>query len=351
MPVRLNAIERLVWLRFNRAPGPLLDLFGAGGFRAVSLGLKLGLFDALADDPRTPAELARQLDLDARGLEVLLGLLEPLGYVSRSNEVYEVTPMTRAWLAPGSRTDIGPWLRFWDELAFPYWDRVFEQAVREGQPPTTIYEWFDEEPARWETAQRGFLAVARLMAPEVVARVSIPAGASTLLDVGGGHGHFSRVLCNEYPGLSATVFDTPAVEPIVRETATAAGLGDRLTFTAGDYLADALPDCDVALVFNVVHAHTPAENRELFDRVGAALAPGGRLVVLDQFDESSRFSTVETALGFVALTYFVTLGGRIYTPAEVERWLREAGFARVRRRPLRRTPGVGLLEADVGTSA
>lgn len=67
---------------------------------------------------------------------------------------------------------------------------------------------------------------------------------------------------------------------------------------------------------------------------------------MDQFEGSSWFSTVETALGFVALTYLVTLGGRIYPRDDVDTWLREAGFDHVRSRTLRRVHGVGLLEAD-----
>lgn len=350
MPIDSNALERLLWLRLNRAPGPFLDLFSAGGFRAGTLALELDVFRELADEPRTPAALARELDLDERGLEVLLRFLDPLGYVSQSGETYEVTPMTRAWLAPGDRTDIGPWLRFWDELVFPYWDEHLEAVVREGEPSQTIYEWFDEDPTRWQTAQRGFLAVARLTAPEVVDRVSLPEGTTSLLDVGGGHGYFSNAFCQEHPDLSATVFDTPEVEPIVRETATTANRGDRLTFTAGDYFSDDLPDCDVALLFNVIHAHTPAENLALFERVRSALDPEGRIVVMDQFEESSWLSTVETALGFVALTYLVTLGGQIYPGDDVERWLKAAGFVRVRRTNLRRAPGVSLLEADVGAT-
>lgn len=351
MPVNPNVVERLLWLRLNRAPAPFLDLFGAGGFRAAALALDLDVFRELAREPRTPADLARDLDLDERGLRVLLRFLKTLGYVSPSGAGYEVTSMTRAWLAPGERTDVGPWLSFWDELVFPYWEAHLEQVVREGAPPRTIYEWFDDDPARWETAQRGFLAVARLSAPEVVDRVSLPDGATTLLDVGGGHGYFSSALCSAYPELSATVYDTPEVESIVRETATSSGLGDRLEFVPGDYFADDLPDCDLALLFNVIHAHAPAENLALLERVRSALVPGGRIVVMDQFEGSSRLPTVETALGFVALAYLVTLGGRTYPAGDVEGWLRDAGFVDVRRTNLRRAPGVSLLAADVGARA
>ena len=347
MPVVPNAVERLLYLRLHRAPGPFLDLFGAAGFHAAALALDLGILDAIASERWKPADLAADLGLNERGVEALLLFLEPLGYVTRTGDAYEATRLTRTWLAPGERSDVGPWLTFWNELVFPFWRANLETAVREGAPDQSIYDWFDEVPGRWETAQEGFLAVARLTAPEMVDNIRLPPAATRLLDVGGGHGRYSIEFCRTTPELEATVFDVPAVESVVRETAADEGYGDRVTFVGGDYLVDNLPGCDVALVFNVVHAHDPSENVELFERVRTALTPGGRVVVMDQFDDDSWFPTVETALGFVALTYLVTLGGRTYPAADVKSWLRKAGFCDVGRTDLRGAPGVSMLVGDV----
>lgn len=81
-----------------------------------------------------------------------------------------------------------------------------------------------------------------------------------------------------------------------------------------------------------------------------SVGPDGRIVVMDQFEDSSWFSTVETALGFVALTYLVTLDGQTYPGDEIESWLREAGFVHVRRTNLHRAPGVSLLEAEMAAN-
>lgn len=351
MPVVPNTLERVVWLRLNRAPGPFLDLFGAAGFRAVALAVEMGLYEALADGAMTPADLASTLDADEQALSVLLSFLAALGYVERSGEAYHRTGMTRSWLAPADRTDVGPWLTFWNELAFPYWDEHLRTALQEGRPPQSIYEWFDAEPHRWETAQADFAADARLTAPEVVDRVSIPKAAQHIVDVGGGHGVYSVALCRAYPGLEATVFDAPEASAVANETIATADMHDRIDVAPGDYFEDALPAGDVALVFNVVHAHEPAKNIALFERIRAALGPGGRVIVMDQFDADSWMArllpTVKTALAFVSLTYLVTLGGQTYPADEVGEWLRSAGFDDVRRRYLRRAPGVSLLIADV----
>ena len=347
MPVNPNFLERLLLFRLNRAPAPILDLFGAGSFEAVTLALEMGVFETLAREELTVDELAERIDADEDGLRTLLVFLEAQGYVTGDDGRYRNTAMTSKWLTPASETNVAPWLAFWDELVFPFWEENLEAAVREGGPPQTIYEWFDEEPARWEVAQRGFRAAASLVVDEVAAAVDVPDGATRLLDVGGGHGLFAIELCRAHPDLSATVFDHPEALGAARAEIDDAGVGDRVDVSGGDYLADDLgTGFDVALVFNVVHAHDGEENRLLFDRVGEAVDPGGRIAVLDQLEGSARTPVGRTGLGFVGLTYLATLGAETHPYEDVAEWLHAAGFEDVDRTAISRAgPGNTLVQA------
>lgn len=142
-----------------------------------------------------------------------------------------------------------------------------------------------------------------------------------------GHGLYSVEFCRTTPELEATVFDTPAAESVVRETVADEGNSDCIAFVGGDSLTDNLPDGDIALVFNVIHSPGSGENTGLFERIRTALTPGGRVVVMDPFDEDSWFPPVETVLRSVALTYLATLGGRAYPAADVGSWLRKPASA------------------------
>ncbi len=347
MPVDPNFVERLVLYRLNRAPAAVLDLFGAATLEAVTFALDAGLFEALADAPATPADLAVRLDLHEDGLRALLGLLEATGYVAADGDAYRNTSMAERWLTPAAGTDAGPWLTFWSDLVFPFWRTELETAVREGGPSQTIYEWFGDDAGRWETAQRGFRAAASLVVDEVVDATDVPADAARLLDVGGGHGLFTTELCRRHPALSGEVFDDPAGLDLAREEIAAAGLGDRVRVRGGDYWTDELGEgYDVVLLFNVVHAHDAAANVRLLRRVADALAPGGRVAVLDQLAGSARTPVGEAGLGFVGLTYRVTLGARTHSFEDVAEWLRAAGFEDVRRTSIRKGgPGNVLVQA------
>ncbi|WP_254535563.1 acetylserotonin O-methyltransferase [Halomarina litorea] len=347
MPVVPNTVERLAMLRLNRGPGPVLDLVSAGAFHAAALAVDIGLFDALADGPRSASALARDLGADEAGLDRLLAFLDAAGYVADHDGRYRNTDMTTRWLTDRdpNGTDIGDYLLAWERAVFPFWAANIETAVREGRPLRTIYEWLDDDPELARVVQRGFLAVGRLVVEDVVEAVELPDGATRILDVGGGHGLYSAALCRAHPGLEATVFDRPDVEPVTAEVLAEEGMAHRVSFVGGDYLVDDLgTGYDAALLFNVVHAHTPEEVRALLDRVAGSLRMGGLVAVIDQFEGSARTPAWHAALQFVSLNYLATIGASIHEYADLAEWLSEAGFANVRRETV--GPGTSIVLAE-----
>ncbi|MFB6311771.1 MAG: methyltransferase, partial [Salinirussus sp.] len=172
MPVRPNALERLLLYRFNRGPAPIVDLFAAAGFRAVALAIDLGLFAALDDGKATPSAIADAVDAHPDGVHHLLALLEPLGYVERSGDGYAPSRMTSAWLL-GDDPNLAPWFTYWSDVVFPYWTEHLETTIRSGSPERTAYD-YAEENELWEVTQRGFRAVATLLADDVFETISLP---------------------------------------------------------------------------------------------------------------------------------------------------------------------------------
>ena len=104
----------------------------------------------------------------------------------------------------------------------------------------------------WSAAGfRIVLAALRLGVFEALADAPLPAGARRLLDVGGGHSAYSVAFCRRYPALAATVLDRPPALNTARANVTSAGLLERLTLQAGDFLAGDLGEgYNVALIFN-----------------------------------------------------------------------------------------------------
>src|SRR5262249_39928806 len=210
MPVLPSVVERLMMLALHRGPGPgpMLDFLGAQAFRAVSTGVRLGIFEAMAPGALSAREVADRVGADERGTELLLDALEALGYVRRRHRVYSNTAMTTRWLLRASPTSLAGGLPFFESMVFDRWGHL-EESIRRGQPALPGPDWIAKHPDGWRMFQEAMIATARMAAPEVVSRVRLPRETARLLDVGGGPGFYTVAFCRRWPGRPATLFDLP----------------------------------------------------------------------------------------------------------------------------------------------
>ena len=335
-------IERLGAL-LNRVPVPLgLAMYGMPTARAMQAAQRLGVFRELAGGPATAAELARKLGLRDEGTKLLLDALCVTGTLHvDSDERYELPSRNRKWLDPASDAYVGGFLadsHFWWE-----WWEGLEDLVRDGRS-VEMHDRPDDDPY-WSSYITGQYQIARLSSDDVAKAVALDAGASSLLDVAGGHGEFSMALCRRHPDLRATIVDLPGSARIAREIVAEAGMSERVAYVEGDmYEADLGGPHDGALCFNIVHHLSPDAARKLFERVGGALRPGAPLCVLDLFDRPvGKSPDISSMLG---LFFHLTSGADTYTADEVMEWMVASGFAEPRKKTLLQLPGLALLRAE-----
>src|SRR3954453_14213026 len=111
------------------------------------------------------------------------------------------------------------------------------------------------------------------------------------LDIGGGGGTVAEALLRADPRLTCDVFNLPQAAGLVEEHARAAGLTDRLGTVAGDFLNGPLPEGYGVLSFVRVLHDWPADvARTLLEKAKAALLPGGRLVICEEFRTRDRLA-------------------------------------------------------------
>lgn len=345
MPAIPNLLERFVLVTTNKGPGPVIDLLGAGSLQALSVAIETGILEHLsADGPGSAREVAKALDLDPGVTAALLTLLEPAGYVTAKGDAYRVTAMTDRWILEGSATTLGRWLRFWDQLVLPYLAQALPRAVREGPPDEGFYDWLGQSPGRWELAQATFEDLARVVLEQVLDEVPVPDGPARLLDLGGGHGLYTIGLCQAHPDLRATILDLDGSIQAAKANLQAEGLTDRVTADAGDYMTDDLGSgYDVVLLFNVLHGHPASQAQHLVERAADTLAPGGALVIADQFPGLTIGPATRGMAGLLNLMYLVTLGGGTHEAEAVETWLSNAGLEGIEVNQLDRASGAGLV--------
>jgi SAM-dependent methyltransferase len=343
-PVRLSLrgagiLERLA-LRVGLVPAPAAEAWGGMALAGVLVAaVRLGVTARLAAGPATVDQLCAELGLAPIPTRLLLECLRSGRHVVRRGSTYRLSAGSRRWLDPASPVSVSHFVAangdYWS-----WWERLPEVA-RTGQPIHPHAAGPDDP--YWRRYLYGQRDLARLSAGEVAAKVRVPAGARTLLDIGGGHGWYAAQLCQRHPTLSATVLDLPGSSRIGREIMAEAGRDDRVRHRDGDALtADLGGPYDVVCCFNLVHHLAEPDIVRLFTRVRAALAPGGTFAVLDGFVDEGRGSAAADVLG---LFMYLSSGAEAYPEHRIHDWFAQAGFAASpRRSAIRRIPGLTLYQ-------
>lgn len=338
---KINPLEQLL-LRLNVLPHPVLDsVSGVVAGRALQVGAQLGVFDAMADKPRTTAAIASDVGIPIESLTVLLDCLVPLGYVKKAQTAsYLLTSRGKKFLPRESPTSMRNMLAF-SSMVFDGLSNL-EECIRNGGPAEANLAQFT--PEQWEMFTGAMREMARTNATEVARLVPLSDTDRALLDMGGSHGLYAIACCQRVSGMSAEVMDFEPVRMHAERTIAEHSMAGRVAFRAGDVLADDFTqEYDVILAFNLIHGLSTVANADLARKAFGALRPGGRYVILDQVKEAagasdlSRF--VSSTLGLMLLNQ---AGGRTFSLSEVQPWLEGAGFHDIAiKRP--RTPGYALV--------
>lgn len=286
---------------------------------------ELDIFTALGDNAVSAGVLAGRIDADPRGVTILLDALVALGLLDKQQGLYQAPPAVAELLSADSPANVlpavrhqGNCLRRWAQLG---------QVVRSGRPAERAPSIRGPE-ADGEAFIGAMNNFTEPVAPEIVGKLE-SVKFQRLLDIGGASGTWTMAFLQAVPEATAVLFDLPEVIPLARQRLTAAGLIDRVTLVAGDYNVDPLPaGADFAWLSAIVHQNSSAQNRALYGKIHAALAPGGTLVIRDIVMDASRTAPASGAL-FAVNMLVATEGGNSYTLDEFRDDLAGAGFAEV----------------------
>jgi len=195
-----------------------------------------------------------------------------------------------------------------------------------------------------ESFLMGMFNLAMLNAPKVAERVDLT-GRRRLLDLGGGPGTYAIHFCRQYPELQGVVFDLPTTRPFAEQTVERFGMREQVSFVAGDFTSDPLPEpFDVAWLSQVLHGEGPESCARLLAKTAAALEPGGVLLVQEFILDADRTAPLFPAL-FSLNMLLGTPEGQSYSEPEIAAMLEQAGLVDVERIVLDLPNGAGVMRA------
>jgi cyclopropane fatty-acyl-phospholipid synthase-like methyltransferase len=299
---------------------------------AVTVADDLEIFESLAREPATAAELASRHGFQLRGADILLSLLTALKFCVSHEGRYQVTEPTRNYLLRKS-----PF----------YWGGVFAQQKASNPMHATIrgavlkkdhaiFAQSSQEPAveMWESGEMTLdaaRAIAAFMhshslaaATGMALRVNV-SGVKTLLDVGGGSGCFCITLAKQNPQLRCAVMDLKPMCEVALEYIRAGGVADRVSTHAVNMFTEKWPTGYDAMLFsNIFHDWGPETNAKLASDAFAALPSGGRIFLHEMLLDDTANGPLTTA-AFSTLMLANTRG-RQFTFSQVKAMLEQAGF-------------------------
>ena len=328
-------------------PADLLQL--SGGYWntcALHAGVKLNVFTFLHDRIADAEELAATLSTDRRALLMLLNALTAMGLLQKEAETYTDTHFSAEYLSRTSPKYLGHIIMHHHHL-MDGWARL-DEAVSSGTAVKGRVSHADDAHVR-ESFLMGMFNLAMQLAPKIVPEIDL-SGKRRLLDLGGGPGTYAIHFCLHNPQLTAVVYDLPSTRPFAEQTIQRFGLGDRISFNDGDYIARGIEGSfDVAWLSHVLHGQNSQECAIILGKAVAALEPGGMIMVQEFILDDSKDGPLFPAL-FSLNMLVCTEGGQSYSQGELHDMLTAAGAHSVRRLPLTLPNGAGVMVGAVPES-
>ena len=301
----------------------------SGGYQAacvLAAGAELDLFGALSAGDLSADDLAARLGADLRAVTILADALAAIELLIKDAGRYRLAEGVADALTAGGSGSVlhmvrhrANCMRRCAQLA---------RVAKTGRPPERTESILGPagDTASYVGAMHEINASA---APKLVAELG-PGKFRHLLDVGGGPGTWTLAFLRAAPDATATLFDLPDVIALAERRLAAAGVRDRVTLVAGDLYTDRLPaGADLAWVSAIIHMNSRRQNRDLYAKVRAALAPGGRVLVRDVVMAPCRTRPAAGAM-FAVNMLVSTDGGGTFTFEEIRDDLQAAGFAQPR---------------------
>jgi orsellinic acid C2-O-methyltransferase len=217
--------------------------------------------------------------------------------------------------------------------AFAAWGEL-EHAVRTGEPAfeaahgDPFFRYLRDHPEAGAAFDGAMTGLSRGVIDEAIAHYDF-AGATRVLDVGGGLGHFLGAVLEAHPELEGAVFDVPKVAEAAAERLRRTGAGDRAAAIGGSFLESVPTGYDVHILKWILHDWNDESCRTLLANCRRALPGDGRLLVVEQLlpDAVPASGSLHPAIAFDLIMLVNFADARERHLAEYEALLESSGFA------------------------
>ncbi len=296
---------------------------------ALKAAIELEIFTAIGEGKSTAAEISKRCGASERGTRILCDFLCIMGFLTKDGDRYALTQDSAIFLDTRSPAYMGGVIDFisTDKLTDNF--RNFAAVVRNGGSLDADGGTVAPDNPIWVKFARAMVPMMALPAQAMAKLVDPDANQKLrILDIAAGHGLFGITFAANNNQAEVVALDWPKVLEVAKENAEKAGVTDRYATIEGSaFDVDFGSDYDLVLLTNFLHHFDQPTCENLLRKVHAALAEGGRAVVLEFVPNEDRISPPDAA-AFSVMMLGSTPSGDAYTFSELNQMSANAGFSR-----------------------
>ena len=311
------------------SPALLFDTINAHQrTEAIKSAIELNLFTAIGSGKTTAREIAEACQAAERGIRILCDYLVIMGFLTKEQGNYGLTPDSAMFLDRRSPAYMGSVIDFMLSPMLTDNFKKLTEAVKKGGSAADDDAVVAPDHPVWVKFARA-MAPMMAMPAELLAKLVDPDANQKLkiLDIAAGHGLFGLAFAKQNPQAEVTAVDWSNVLEVAKENAQSAGAADRYHTRAGSaFDVDYGEGYDIVLLTNFLHHFDVPTCEVLLRKINASLAEGGRVVTLEFVPNDDRVTPPQAA-AFSMMMLGATPGGDAYTFAELDQMFRNTGFS------------------------
>lgn len=324
----------------------------AGGHTAFQLlwsGVKLNVFNLLSKNPGLSREMiAKEIGIDLQPVRILLVGLTALRLIEKNGDEYKNSAIVDKLLvidSPENMVEVLGWQRY---IVYPG-EMDFLESLK-GNSNIGLRNFRGNEDnlyarlthdSKLEKVFHDAMSSLSNSANKLLAASVDFSGIKHLVDAGGGDATNAITLAKANPHLKVTVFDAPTVCQRAEENILNARLSDRIGTCPGDFFETDFPaGVDGILFGHMMTIWSPEKDTALLRRAYDALPVGGKVIIFNMMAYDDDTGPMTAALGSPYFLSIATGQGMMYSWADYEHFLADAGFKQSFRQVLPRDHGV-----------
>jgi SAM-dependent methyltransferase len=315
---------------------PELFFETARGFQrtaALKTAIELDLFTTIAGGATDVAAIAKRCAASERGIRILCDYLTVIGFLTKADGKYGLTPESDMFLNKKSRAYIGCSVEFLCGPAEITGMQNLTTTVRNGKP--TFAPAHESSADMWVSFARNMMPLLYPGAQALAAQIPLPNDRDIrVLDIASSHGMWGLSVGQRFPRARVVGLDWPRVVEVGKENAERLGLATRFSTIEGDaFTADFGGSYDAILLPNFLHHFNAPTSEKLLKKCHAHLRDGGLVAIVEFVPNEDRVSPAVQA-EFALTMLGETESGDAYTLSELKTMLTHVGFREVDGRPL-----------------